>query len=88
MSSQGLVRKTYKEVLKLNNKKTDDPVKKWAKDVTSLLTKVGTRRCLAVYRCSLNPGQGRQSWKKTPGAVGIAHTLYWQQGRRRLLSNG
>ena len=87
-SSQGLVRKTYKEVLTLN-KKTDDPVKKWAEDVTSLLTKAGTRRCLAVSRCSLNPGQGRQSWEQTPGAVGIADTLYWQQrGRHLLLSNG
>ena len=28
MSSQGLVPKTYREVLKLNNKKTDGPVKK------------------------------------------------------------
>ena len=43
--------------------------------------------CLS--RCSLNPGQGRQSWEQTPGAVGIADTLYWQQrGRHLLLSNG
>ena len=42
-----------------------------------------------MSRCSLNPGQGRQSWEQTPGAVGVADTLYWQQrGRHLLLSNG
>ena len=39
ISNKGLLYKIYKELLKLNTKRTNDSIKKWAKHLNKYLTK-------------------------------------------------
>ena len=72
-SNQGLISKTYKELLKLNNKKTDNPILKRAKDLKRHLAKEDIqratehmKRCSIAIDMSLRKGKLKQRYHYTP----------------------
>ena len=56
ISDKGLVSKIYKELIKLNTQRTNNPIKKWAEDMNDISPRKISKWPTHEKKCSTSPG--------------------------------